>query len=226
VSLFFLATLFADVLTLDEQPYLQNTRLGEIKGIQKVVNNGTTVFNFLNIPYAKAPFGNRRFAKPEPFGKWEGTLDATKLGKACIQPFDPFKETKYHGFSEDCLQLNIYVPNNISVGAKRSVMVWIHGGAYIFGSGTLYNGTMLAARGDVVVVTINYRLGIFGFLSFNETIARGNYGLWHQILALQWVQDNIEDYSGDPSSVTIFGESAGGFSASLLSLMIIPQSDC
>lgn len=207
-----------------EQQYILKTKLGDVMGIRKTVNNGSTnVFNFFNIPYAKPPIGGLRFAKPEPFGKWDETLNATKLGNACIQPPDPFNQSILQELSEDCLQLNIYVPNNISSGVKRSVMVWIHGGAYIFGSGTLYNGTMLAARGDVVVVTINYRLGVFGFLSYNETIARGNYGLWDQILALKWVQENIEDYSGDPTSVTIFGESAGGFSVSLLSL--IPSNE-
>ncbi|XP_062615416.1 cocaine esterase-like [Saccostrea cucullata] len=219
ISLSIAAVVFLSDLALGQQPYTIGSRLGDLKGTVKTVNNGTTkVFSFLNIPYAKAPVGALRFAKPEPYGRWEGVLDATKLGSACIQPPDPFNKTTFKSLSEDCLHLNIYVPNNFT-SEKRSVMVWIHGGAYIYGSGTLYNGTMLAAQGDVVVVTINYRLGIFGFLSYNETIARGNYGLWDQMLALKWVQDNIEDYSGDPSSITIFGESAGGFSVSLLSLI-------
>lgn len=220
ITLCFVIFMMSSGQASSEQQYILKTKLGDVMGIRKTVNNGSTnVFNFFNIPYAKPPIGGLRFAKPEPFGKWDETLNATKLGNACIQPPDPFNQSILHELSEDCLQLNIYVPNNISSGVKRSVMVWIHGGAYIFGSGTLYNGTMLAARGDVLVVTINYRLGVFGFLSYNETIARGNYGLWDQILALKWVQENIEDYSGDPTSVTIFGESAGGFSVSLLSLI-------
>lgn len=220
ITLYVFISILISGQTLGEQPYTLKTRLGTITGIRKSVNNGTMeAFNFLNIPYAKPPVGERRFSKPEPFGKWNKTLDATKLGKACIQPPSPFNDSFLHEFSEDCLQLNIYVPNNISSDVRRSVMVWIHGGAYVYGSAILYNGTMLAARGDVVVVTINYRLGVLGFLSYNETIARGNYGIWDQIMALKWVQENIEDYSGDPSSVTIFGESAGGFSVSLLSLI-------
>ncbi|CAG2245581.1 Esterase CM06B1,Juvenile hormone esterase,Venom carboxylesterase-6,Esterase FE4,Cholinesterase,Esterase E4,Phenmedipham hydrolase,Putative inactive carboxylesterase 4 [Mytilus edulis] len=201
-------------------PVTIKTRLGYINGTKEPTPDYTTsVYKFYNIPYAKPPVGKLRFAKSEPYGQWNGTLNATRLGLACMQAPDPSPTFKYNGFSEDCLQLNIYVPNNISSNTKRSVMVWIHGGAYQFGSGTLYNGTMLAARGDVVVVTINYRLGIFGFLSYNDTAARGNFGLWDQVLALQWIQENIADYTGDPSSVTIFGESAGGFSVSLLSVI-------
>ncbi|CAC5403382.1 Cholinesterase,Putative inactive carboxylesterase 4 [Mytilus coruscus] len=201
-------------------PVTIKTRLGNINGTKEPTPDYTTsVYKFYNIPYAKPPVGNLRFAKSEPYGRWNVTLNATSLGLACMQAPEPYPMFTYNGFSEDCLQLNIYVPNNISSNIKRSVMVWIHGGAYQFGSGTLYNGTMLAARGDVVVVTINYRLGIFGFLSYNDTSARGNFGIWDQILALQWIQENIADYTGDPSSVTIFGESAGGFSVSLLSVM-------
>ncbi|CAG2211143.1 NLGN [Mytilus edulis] len=192
----------ADNKVMNRSQFTIKTRLGNINGtIEPTPDYTTSVYKFYNIPYAKPPVGKLRFAKSEPYGKWNGTLNATRLGLACMQAPDPSPTFKYNGFSEDCLQLNIYVPNNISSNTKRSVMVWIHGGAYQFGSGTLYNGTMLAARGDVVVVTINYRLGIFGFLSYNDTAARGNFGLWDQILALQWIQENIADYTGDPSSL-------------------------
>ncbi|CAC5416317.1 Cholinesterase,Putative inactive carboxylesterase 4,Venom carboxylesterase-6,Juvenile hormone esterase [Mytilus coruscus] len=218
LSLACLICFFSDEIS--SVPVTIKTRLGNINGTKEPTPDYTTsVYKFYNIPYAKPPVGNLRFAKSEPYGRWNGTLNATSLGLACMQAPEPYPMFTYNGFSEDCLQLNIYVPNNISSNIKRSVMVWIHGGAYQFGSGTLYNGTMLAARGDVVVVTINYRLGIFGFLSYNDTSARGNFGLWDQILALQWIQENIADYTGNPSSVTIFGESAGGFSVSLLSVM-------
>lgn len=205
------------------QHVTMDTRLGKVTGMkEQSLENKTIVYKFYNIPFAKPPVGRLRFAKPEPFGNWNGTLNATVMGGACMQGWNPYTIHNYTGVSEDCLQLNIYVPNNISSTAKRSVMVWVHGGAYQVGSATTYNATMLAAHGDVVVVTINYRLGIFGFLSFNDTLARGNFGLWDQILALKWVNENIADYTGNPDSVTIFGQSAGGFSVSLLSL--IPQN--
>ena len=120
--------------------------------------------------------------------------------------------------SEDCLYLNIYTPaRNSSVGLLP-VMVWIHGGGYSLGSSFTYNGTKLARQGGVVVVTINYRLGVFGFLSTEDSVMPGNYGLLDQIQALKWVKENIANFGGNPTSVTIFGESAGSSSVSILVL--------
>ena len=102
--------------------------------------------------------------------------------------------------SEDCLFLNIYVPNKIDLSTRKAVMIWIHGGAYETGTGMIYDASYLAAKEDVVVVTINYRLGLFGFLTLNDTVARGNFGLWDQILAMRWVSDSISAFGGDPSS--------------------------
>ncbi|XP_060067071.1 uncharacterized protein LOC132547323 [Ylistrum balloti] len=202
-----------------------HTKLGDIVGVVEQVRN-EKVYQFRNIPYAKPPVGSRRFTKPELSGPWAGTLNATQFGPSCIQPMSP---PPYHKYlpnlnqSEDCLILNIYVPRDISPSTRKSVMVWIHGGAYIVGQGMLYDASYLALTGDVVVVTINYRLGLFGFLSTPHTNElKGNYGLWDQRLALQWVKENIDNYGGDPNSVTIFGESAGGFSVSLQA--IIPQN--
>ncbi|OWF40001.1 carboxylesterase 1C-like [Mizuhopecten yessoensis] len=201
-----------------------HTKLGDIVGVVEHVRN-EKVYQFRNIPYAEPPTGALRFTKPEARRAWPGTLDATRFGPSCMQILLP----AYNKFlpnlnqSEDCLLLNIYVPRDMSQSSNRSVMVWIHGGSYIFGQGMLYDGSYLALTGDVVVVTINYRLGVFGFLSTSSTGGlRGNYGLWDQHMALQWVKDNIAAFGGNPNSVTIFGESAGGFSVSLQA--IIPQN--
>lgn len=194
------------------------TRLGSIIGTRHTtyMNKGT-VYEFLNIPYGKAPVGHFRFQKPRPYGAWSSTLNATKLGPVCLQSTN--QNFKYPGFAEDCLKLNIYIPNDLRSTNNKSVMVWVHGGAFAFGSGGLYDGGMLSLVGDVIVVTINYRLGIFGFLSSRNTQAKGNAGLWDQILAFNWVRYNIGDYGGNPNDVTIFGESAGGFSVSIQSLI-------
>ncbi|XP_048761447.2 carboxylesterase 1D-like [Ostrea edulis] len=194
------------------------TRLGNVIGRQEYSNMITqTVYKFLDIPYGKAPIGNLRFQKPIPFGAWSNTLNATTLGPACHQSKNqPFQ---YPGFTEDCLKLNIYVPRDVNSSNNKSVMVWFHGGGFINGAGNLYDGGMLSLTGNVIVVTINYRLGILGFLASKNNKAKGNAGLWDQKLALTWIKYNIKDYGGNPNDVTIFGESAGGMSVSLQSLI-------
>ncbi|XP_069123069.1 liver carboxylesterase-like [Argopecten irradians] len=129
----------------------------------------------------------------------------------------------YEEISEDCLTLNIYVPREISYAVRKSVMVWIHGGGFYSGRGSMYNGAYIALHGNVIVVTINYRLGVFGFLSTGNDDLPGNLGLWDQHLALKWVKSNIASYGGDPNSITLFGTSCGGASVSLHSL--IPQNE-
>jgi cholinesterase/neuroligin len=121
----------------------------------------------------------------------------------------PKSDTSY---SEDCLYLNIYAPKKPEQGEKLAVMVWFHGGGFIVGSADIYPADHLAVYGDVVVVTVNYRLTVFGFLSTGDEHAPGNYGLWDQRMALDWVNKNIEGFGGDPARVTIFGESAGAAS--------------
>ncbi|XP_062598077.1 acetylcholinesterase-like [Saccostrea cucullata] len=196
------------------------TRLGNVNGLQIPTAKGD-IFRFTGIPFGKAPVGSQRFLKPQPFGSWNKTLDATKIGPACMQSYTR-ASAFYNYFSEDCLQLNIYVPYNITQDLRRSVMVFIHGGAYMAGSGFTYDGSRIASQGNVIVVTINYRLGMFGFPSLqNFAGVAENAGIWDQILALKWVKDNIDDYGGDPSDVTIFGQSAGGFSVNFL--MLIPR---
>jgi para-nitrobenzyl esterase len=169
---------------------------------------------FLGIPYAAPPVGNLRWQAPQPPASWSGIRDATQFGPRCPQFATPLGNAA--GSDEDCLYLNVYTP---PVGSKlRPVMVWLHGGTFLIGSGNDYPGDVLAASGDVVVVTVNYRLGPFGFLALKGLATEdahgstGNYGLLDQRAALQWVHDNIARFGGDAANVTLFGESAGGIS--------------
>jgi para-nitrobenzyl esterase len=181
------------------------TESGPLKGI--IVGN---ISEFLGIPYAAPPVGNLRWMPPQSFGSWQGLLDASSFGNQCTQG---------GGGSENCLFLNIYVPNfkkNANKhGGAMPVMFWIHGGGLTAGAGSDYDPTPLVEQG-VIVVTINYRLGYLGF--FAETALdseghdAGNYGLMDQQFAMKWVQNNIAAFGGDPGNVTIFGESAGGHS--------------
>jgi para-nitrobenzyl esterase len=186
------------------------------------------VLRFAGIPFAAPPVGERRFRPPAPPDRWRGTRDATTFGPTA--PQNPSATElmagggRRHPASEDCLTLNVWTPALDDGG--RPVMVWIHGGAFTTGSGGVpwYHGTRLAHRGDVVVVTVNYRLGAFGFLHLEEVLGEkyagsGNLGLLDQVAALEWVRDNINGFGGDPARVTVFGESAGGMSvASLLAM--------
>ncbi|KAL8589373.1 hypothetical protein ACOMHN_021525 [Nucella lapillus] len=168
----------------------------------------TPVEQYLGIPYARPPVDDLRFSKPVP-----NTLDlivnATTYPSTCptIRNYNILPE------NEDCLYLSVYVRQSSRQG-NTSVMVWFHGGAFVFGSGSQYDGAVLAAEGNVIVVTPNYRLGLLGFLSTGDNSSMGNYGLWDQWLALKWVKDNIVQFGGDSSRVTIFGESAGAASVS------------
>ncbi|XP_022105575.1 acetylcholinesterase-like [Acanthaster planci] len=164
---------------------------------------------YRGIPYAEPPLGLRRFQPPVPVNSWSGTLNAARHGPACIQYFISFS-----GMDEDCLFLDVYRPHTVSKTA--AVMVFIHGGAFFFGYGSMpeYLGQPISAVGDVIYVAINYRLGPFGFLSTGDSEAPGNVGLLDQVLALKWVKNNIHRFGGDPDNITIFGESAGGASVS------------
>ncbi|XP_076468867.1 pyrethroid hydrolase Ces2e-like [Babylonia areolata] len=197
-----------------------------VSGSQPVVTvGGSTLFGtslqvgnksvnrYAGLPYAQPPVGNLRFRKPVA-ASLPDVLNATTFGSACpglinIQPID-----------EDCLFLDLYVPASsrpVQAGAPETgvpVMVWLHGGGFVFGSGSQYDGSLLAAEGNVIVVTVNYRVGALGFLSTGDNSSVGNYGLWDQWLALKWVQQNIGHFGGDADRVTIFGESAGAASVS------------
>jgi para-nitrobenzyl esterase len=193
------------------------TGLGRVAGFE---SDGVRVFR--GIPYARPPLGPLRFRAPEKPVPWTGVRDATRFGPSSHQP--PLMMAALPGFdigeqSEDCLYLNLYAPADASPSRRRPVMVWVHGGAFVIGSGSqsIYDGRSLARRGDVVVVTINYRLGVFGFLDLGQPErAVANAGLLDQIAALEWVRDHIEAFGGDPGDVTIFGESAGGMSVGTL----------
>jgi para-nitrobenzyl esterase len=180
------------------------------------------VVSFKGIPFARPPIGPLRWRLPEPAEPWTGTRDATLFSPTCPQA--PTQLETLMGLavgeqSEDCLYLNVWTP--ACDDAKRPVMVWIHGGAFVLGAGShgVYEGSDLAERG-VVVVTINYRLGAFGFLALelanDGAPGSGAEGIADQILALDWVRRNIASFGGDPNNVTIFGESAGGMSVSTL----------
>ncbi|CAC5421679.1 CES2 [Mytilus coruscus] len=196
-----------------------NTPSGPIKGLKlNYQKTGEPLYEFRGIPFAKPPIGPLRFQKTKPLEKRRELHDGTKFGKICMQPgIDFMPEFSRPAMSEDCLVLNVYVPRKLH--ESLSVMVWIHGGGFVIGYGHQYDGGKLAMEGNVIIVTINYRLGGFGFFAVGDSAARGNYGLWDQKMALQWVHNNIASLGGNPESVTVFGESAGGYSASFQSLI-------
>ena len=178
---------------------------------------------FLGIPYATPPIGNLRWTVPVPAAKWQGVRKATNFGSRCMQgPIFSDMVFRDPGPNEDCLTLNVWTTAK-KKDAKLPVMVWIYGGGFQAGgtSEPRQDGTSLAKQG-VVVVSMNYRLGIFGFLVLPELMkesehnSAGNYGLFDQLAALEWVRRNIASFGGDPQNVTIFGESAGSFSVSAL----------
>ena len=197
------------------------TPAGQVEG---TTDGGLEVFR--GIPYASPPVGELRFRAPQPHPGWAGVREATEFGAVARQQpnevFDQMMGGAPQAQSEDCLFLNVWTPGLDD--AARPVMVWIHGGGLTIGSGseTYYDGSNLAARGDVVVVTINYRLGVLGFLHA-PALGASNFGLRDQVCALEWVRDNVASFGGDPGNVTIFGESAGGLSVA--SLMASPQTD-
>jgi para-nitrobenzyl esterase len=187
-------------------PAVAHTSAGTVRGTVAVDHRF-----FAGIPYAAPPIGALRWQPPAPVAPWTGFRDATRPGPRCIQ--DTSNDIDQRDTSEDCLTLNVWTPP--PSGEQRPVLVWIHGGAFLNGSGDEYGARSLATRGDIVVVTINYRLGALGFLAHPALGAGGdvgNYGLADQQAALRWVHENIAGFGGDPDKVTIAGESAGGMS--------------
>ncbi|XP_033634396.1 cholinesterase 2-like [Asterias rubens] len=170
---------------------------------------------YLGIPYAEPPVGTLRL-RPPVAKSWSGELQATKLGNPCPQSEVNIGKVSLNGsLAEDCLVLDVFVPQQVPSDA--GVLVFIHGGGYVFGQGTFMDllPTPTAVIGDVIVVTMNYRLGALGFLSTDDDVIPGNFGLLDQQLALKWVRDNIQAFGGDPERVAIFGESAGSASVNL-----------
>jgi para-nitrobenzyl esterase len=200
------------------------TGAGQMRGVHE-----EGVLAFRGIPYAQPPIGPLRFRPPHKPVAWDGVRDACDYGPAPMQVNNPFSSQigLPPAVHEDCLFLNVWTP--AADDAHRPVLVWLHGGAFVFGAGSLplFNGARLAARGDVVVVTLNYRLGLFGFLRGTGVCgdgldSTGHEGLLDQIAALEWVRDEIGGFGGDPHNVTVFGQSAGAGSAALL--MIMPRA--
>jgi len=201
----------ADVVHIDS---------GALKGV-----TADSVISFKGVPYAKPPVGPLRWRPPEPATRWTGVRVADRYGAICMQKIAVDNGVGPGPASEDCLTLNVFAP----AGKARSglpVMFWIHGGGFVNGSGTaaLYDGSALARQG-VIVVTLNYRLGRFGFFAHPALTAEqhgaplANYGLMDQIAGLKWVKRNIAAFGGDPANVTIFGESAGGMAVNRLMMM-------
>ncbi|KAL9962058.1 hypothetical protein ACROYT_G031123 [Oculina patagonica] len=198
-----------------------NTTYGLVRGEAVVLNTNKTLVHYLGIPFGHV----KRFEAPESPTPWNNTLNATSFGKSCPQnPSVIVNSTK--DTAEQCLTINVFVPQDkANPNALLPVMVWIYGGGYSVGGSAagIYNGAYLATEGEVMVVTFNYRLGVLGFLSTGTKEIPGNFGLLDQVKALHWVHDNIEGFGGDPTQVTIFGESAGGSSVGLH--MLSPLSD-
>ncbi|XP_041864786.1 neuroligin-2b isoform X2 [Melanotaenia boesemani] len=233
-----------------------STGYGKVRGIRKELNNEILgpVEQFLGVPYATAPIGERRFQPPEAPGSWQEIRNATHFAPVCPQNVHGVlpeimlpvwftdnldaAATYVQNQSEDCLYLNIYIPTedgpltkkhdestmnrprdeDIRDRRKKPVMLFIHGGSYMEGSGNMFDGSVLAAYGNVIVVTMNYRLGVLGFLSTGDQSAKGNYGLLDQIQALRWLNENIGHFGGDPERITIFGSGAGAACVNLLIL--------
>ncbi|XP_012863993.1 neuroligin-4, X-linked [Echinops telfairi] len=237
-----------------------NTNYGKIRGLRTPLPNEILgpVEQYLGVPYASPPTGERRFQPPEPPSSWTGVRNATQFAAVCPQHLDERSllhdmmpiwftanldtlMTYVQDQKEDCLYLNIYVPTEDGANtkkhadditsndrgddedihdqnSKKPVMVYIHGGSYMEGTGNMIDGSILASYGNVLVITINYRLGILGFLSTGDQAAKGNYGLLDQIQALRWIEENVGAFGGDPKRVTIFGSGAGASCVSLLTL--------
>uniref|UniRef100_A0A8C5CQI1 Neuroligin 4 X-linked a n=1 Tax=Gadus morhua TaxID=8049 RepID=A0A8C5CQI1_GADMO len=235
-----LASLCLAAGAVTQQHPVVTTNYGKLRGVKVTLPNEILgpVEQYLGIPYALAPTGERRFQAPEPPMSWPGIRNATLFAPVCPQ----YLEDRYllndmlpvwftanldtvvtyvQDQSEDCLHLNIYVPTEDDIhdeNGLKPVMVYIHGGSYMEGTGNMIDGSILASYGNVIVITINYRLGVLGFLSTGDQAAKGNYGLLDQIQALRWVKENVSAFKGDPKRVTIFGSGAGASCVSLLTL--------
>jgi para-nitrobenzyl esterase len=193
-----------------------STALGDLVGAEE---HGVTVFR--GVPYAAPPVGPRRFMPPEPAAAWRGRRDATRHGPIAPQPLSRLRAAM-GGFErpqdEDCLTLTIWTPR--ADHARRPVLVWLHGGAWLTGAGSLewYNGARLAREGDIVVVGVNYRLGALGYL-LHPAVSNGNLGTLDQIAALRWIKEHVSGFGGDASRITLAGQSAGASAVGLMLTM-------
>ncbi|KAJ9581580.1 hypothetical protein L9F63_023239, partial [Diploptera punctata] len=193
--------------TCQEETLIVNVTQGQLRGKVASTFRGLDYYSFQGIPYAKPPIAELRFKAPQPAESWEGVRDALEEGSVCPQ----LGVTA----NEDCLFVNVYttyLPEKSS-DELRPVLVWIHGGGYTTGSGNIEDqGPDYLLEEEIVLVTMNYRLGALGFLSTGDSVIPGNFGLKDQVMALRWIQENIAQFGGDPDKVTIFGMSAGGAS--------------
>uniref|UniRef100_A0A8P4KPW7 Carboxylic ester hydrolase n=1 Tax=Dicentrarchus labrax TaxID=13489 RepID=A0A8P4KPW7_DICLA len=200
------------------------TEGGQVEGKSHRMGLFRTVDVFKGIPFADVP---GKWEKPKPHPGWSGILKAIKYRDRCLQV--TLLQTKTQG-SEDCLYLNIFVPQGRKLSSNLPVMVYLFGGAFLLGASndvailgdSLYDGKEMAERGNVIIVTVNYRVGTLGFLSSGDARLPGNYGLWDQHAAISWVRRNIEAFGGNPDNITIFGQSAGAASVSFQ--MLSPYS--
>ncbi len=221
VFLFLFSASFVVANTPDTAALTVATRQGMLRG---TIENGVYVWK--GVRYAQPPVNELRFKKPQPLPKWEGMRNAAEYGNIAYQPDN--RLSSVGKMDEDCLFLNVWASPEKTV--KKPVMFWIHGGGFALGAGSdeMYNASKLCAKGDVIVVTFNYRIGPLGFMyldHFNNDSIQfdNNLGLYDQAAALQWVRENIEAFGGDPANITIFGESAGA--NSVLSQMASPVSE-
>ncbi|XP_076370170.1 neuroligin-4, X-linked-like isoform X1 [Tachypleus tridentatus] len=221
------------------------TKYGFVRGIIRTLSNRELqpVNVFLGVPFASPPIGSLRFMPPVTLTRWKGIRKTNKLAPVCPQILPDVQNTTealqrmpagrlaylrrlapyLQNYSEDCLYLNIYAPAKIArEPIKLPVMVYLHGESYFWNSGNPYDGSVLSSYGNVVVVTVNFRLGILGFFPSTEGSARGNYGLMDQVAALHWIQENIDGFGGDRHSVTVFGHGQGAACANIL--MITPMA--
>ncbi|TKR94482.1 hypothetical protein L596_008758 [Steinernema carpocapsae] len=199
---------------------LVKTPYGVVEGFDYTLRDGGVANVFLGIPYAKPPVGALRYEKPEKPTAWKDVKETKTFGAPCFQHANTKLLTGEGEFSEDCLTMNIMAPSKTSTDPKGyPVMVFIYGGGFEFGSSSFYpyqNISENFVSDGIVFVTFNYRLSAFGFFSTGDNVIPGNLGYWDQTLALQFIQDVISHFGGNPDSVTITGESAGGASVSAL----------
>lgn len=202
---------------------LVSTKKGLVRGITVTTPLGKKVDAFLGIPYAMAPIGKYRFRHPKPIDPWTGVFNASVKPNACYQVTDTFFGEDFRGsvmwnpntpLSEDCLKINIWVPHPRSKSQSLAVLLWVFGGGFYSGSASLdlYDGRILASEENIIVISINYRVASLGFLFLDHEDAPGNAGMFDQLMAMQWVHENIAAFGGNPENITLFGESAGAVS--------------
>uniref|UniRef100_A0A914ZLM9 Carboxylic ester hydrolase n=1 Tax=Parascaris univalens TaxID=6257 RepID=A0A914ZLM9_PARUN len=229
---FAFSTSFRDCMGISSHeehiPIELQLRLGTIRGFESIFLH-KRVRSFLSVPFAEPPIGRNRFRPPLPKRSWNGTIDTTQLSPACYQARDTYNETFWGSEmwnantpnKEDCLYVNIWTPAEAN---NLTVMVWLFGGGYYYGSPSLilYDGKALALTANVIVININYRVGPFGYLYFDHEDAPGNMGMLDQQLALHWIRENVHSFGGNPAHIALFGESAGA--ASIVAHLVAPAS--